>query len=177
MSTRINPTIRKAISARAAWLETDGVWNPAIPNQRGDWRTRVESDVAERTARPLGHPRSRPRSRHRPDHRARTSRLPDLNGVLARAEEPKPLATVGEEVDEFDAFDAFDAFVARLRDVSAEAERAKWEQTVMLAYGRLFITPPISFEALAKASGLSYSGVRGRLTPEVLDAVRKAAQR
>ena len=66
--------------------------------------------------------------------------------------------------------------MARLRTVSATVASATIEQTLLLAYARTRLMPPPSYQALAAAAGMSYSGVRQRLTPEVLSAVRDGQQ-
>lgn len=66
--------------------------------------------------------------------------------------------------------------MGRLRQVSQQARDATSEQTLLLAYARIHLMPPPSFHALADATGMSYSGVRQRLTPEVLAAVRGASR-
>lgn len=72
--------------------------------------------------------------------------------------------------------DDYDMLLGRLRDASQAMEAARDEQTALMAWARLFIVPPPSYAALAEASGLSYSGVRQRLTPQVLAAVKRAGR-
>lgn len=70
----------------------------------------------------------------------------------------------------------YDQVIERLREVSTQAAAATLEQTLLFAYARTHLVPPPSFHALAEASGMSYSGVRARLTPEVMQAVRGAGK-
>lgn len=67
----------------------------------------------------------------------------------------------------------FSTLITRIRSTSEALADAYQEQTLLMAYARTLM-PPVSYQTLAAASGLSYSGVRKRLTPEVMNAVRKA---
>ena len=75
-----------------------------------------------------------------------------------------------------DESDEYMALMRRLREASAAAEAAVLEQTLLFAYARTFLMPPPSYQALAEASGMSYSGVRQRLTPEIMAIVRDAGR-
>lgn len=98
---------------------------------------------------------------------------PPLDEVIARAREEARTASRAADHGETDEYLAV---MGRLREASAAAESATTEQTLLFAYARTYFMPPISFQALADASGLSYSGVRQRLTPEIIAMVRDAGR-
>lgn len=98
---------------------------------------------------------------------------PPLDEVIARVREEARAAARAVESDESDEYLAV---MGRLREASAAAEAATTEQTLLFAYARTYFMPPISYQALAEASGLSYSGVRQRLTPEIMAMVRDAGR-
>lgn len=100
---------------------------------------------------------------------------PSLDDVIARAREEARAAAQAAHADTEES-DEYVAVMGRLREASAAAEAATTEQTLLFAYARAYFMPPISYQALAKASGLSYSGVRQRLTPEIMALVKSAGR-
>lgn len=104
-----------------------------------------------------------------------TENSPSLDEVIAAARDEARAAGqathgVGDESDEYAAL------MSRLREASAAAEAATLEQTLLFAYARTYLMPPPSYQALAEASGMSYSGVRQRLTSEIMAIVRNAGR-
>ena len=100
---------------------------------------------------------------------------PSLDEVIAAARDEARSAvqaahSAGDESDEYTNL------MGRLREASAAADAATLEQTLLFAYARTYLMPPPSYQALAEASGMSYSGVRQRLTPEILAIVRDAGR-
>lgn len=99
-----------------------------------------------------------------------------LDQVIARARAEARTAAQ-EASSSADESDEYMALMTRLREASAAADAATLEQTLLFAYARVHLMPPPSYQALAEASGMSYSGVRQRLTPEVMEMVRSAGAR
>lgn len=98
----------------------------------------------------------------------------ELDVVLDRAD--TILAREAETASTDQSETEYSVVMARLRDAAERERAATREQTLLMAYARTHLMPPASYQALADAVGMSYSGVRARLTPEVLAAVRNARQ-